>query len=500
MWTFDLRKAAAEAAEQLSKTAQIPAELRYFDKFENVQRKLNTMVDPYTWTLIYNGQQHKLNFWAFPTSVRSLACHSIAWSLSRYAPATVSMGHYSLFLSVAAVGPQAMLAPFSLEPMELRDYWHNFLLPAMIEGDFSAKGLKAYLFFLCSKRLGCLSPEQKPFISSFSYPKADLYASVRSGKPFLTDFEQLAIVNYFDDLSLECQRADLPWDTLRPACILLCSYQFAARPIQIAKIETHDVVVRESSENHPIVHIRFKWEKQRDHRTIAYAVRRVKREWAILFARYSESLDVSRSKHYFGLTPTKVGREIRDLCATILGRQRNANDLRHTAAQRMVDSGASHEELAEYLMHSHTRTGNVYFSSSPAQAEHLNRALMASSIYTEIAKVHRTKFLDTNKLVAMRESNQIADVVHGVPIAGIGACQLGQVLCGKHPVLSCYGCNKFLPVNDIDIHEEVCATLRPVVRAFYDFSKGEAGSAAYNQLRHTIASAEQIINEIKDNA
>ena len=154
----------------------------------------------------------------------------------------------------------------------------------------------------------------------------------------------------------------------------------------------------------------------------------------------------------------------------------------------MADAGASKEELAEMLGHSSLLTGLIYYDQSPTQAARLNTALALSPVYSAIVEVARTKTIDKAALLKLPGDQQVAGCPHAIPIAGIGACTAGQSLCAKNPVLSCYGCRKFLPVSDAAIHQQVLDGLRPIVRRFFESSRGESGAAApaYGQLARTL--------------
>lgn len=97
----------------------------------------------------------------------------------------------------------------------------------------------------------------------------------------------------------------------------------------------------------------------------------------------------------------------------------------------------------------------------------------------------------------MPPDQQIGAVPHGIPIAGIGGCGIGQSLCVKNPVLSCYTCRKFMPLKDSRIHEEVVESLRPVVMDFANASRGNNESPAYTQLRRMLTAATQVAADIK---
>ncbi len=117
-------------------------------------------------------------------------------------------------------------------------------------------------------------------------------------------------------------------------------------------------------EDLPAVHLTFTMIKQRSPTRIFHMVRKVKREWSPLFV---ELLSIARSKglegtdRIFGANPRELGATLMRTTARILGHVRTATELRHTAAQRLVDAGATEEELAAFMGHSHLDTGLVYF-------------------------------------------------------------------------------------------------------------------------------------------
>jgi hypothetical protein len=175
-----------------------------------------------------------------------------------------------------------------------------------------------------------------------------------------------------------------------------------------------------------------------------------------------------------------------------------ATDLRHTAAQRLVDAGASHEELAEFLGHAQTNTGLVYYATSASHAERVNKALGASDVYRRIAQIAHDRFISYEELTALKSEQQIAAVPHGIPIAGIGGCQSGQPGCPYNPVTSCYGCRKFMPVNNKSLHEKVLNDMRETVLFFENSSRADIKSPTYMQLQQTISEIQAVIKELSE--
>jgi hypothetical protein len=131
------------------------------------------------------------------------------------------------------------------------------------------------------------------------------------------------------------------------------------------------------------------------------------------------------------------------------------------------------------------------------QAELVNKALGISDVYQRVVKIAKEKFISPEELGRLKADQQIAGAPHGIPIAGIGACKTGQPTCPYNPVSSCYGCNKFMPVTDIPLHETVLKDFRNVVLFFKDTSRGDSRSPAFGQLKRTISGVKKILAELK---
>ncbi|WP_245513266.1 tyrosine-type recombinase/integrase [Rhizobium sp. BK376] len=233
--------------------------------------------------------------------------------------------------------------------------------------------------------------------------------------------------------------------------------------------------------------------------------KRIKREWAPLFVELVKRREMGviqpekgvPPRLLFGLTPSGVSQAILKLTSEVTGEGWSPTDLRHTAAQRLADGGISHVGLTEFMGHSSDRIANVYFDASPSQAKHINDALAISPIYKNVAKIATTRTIDKEMLLGLPAEKQIGGVPHGIPIAGIGGCNLGQNLCMKNPVLACYTCSQFMPLNDPEIHQEVVDSLRPVVTEFAAASRNNQQSPAYAQLKSTLDAARRVAEELK---
>ena len=455
---------SVETLTQVQALPQLPSIIRYLDDFADEWRVVRN-IEADEWEINANGIKDSLNFSSLPHPYRLLAKHWAAWTMARLSISTVRTYLHSLKPLFDQENSNPLYELLSRNPMELRDYWQGTLRIGY--SHFTLSAAKSLLAFLCEMSLGHLVPEYADFVRSFELPPQDKYTAVRTGDVFLGANEETEIVGFLDETNalVRTSPARVDEQTLRSACILCISYQYAMRPLQIAKVRLSDVRIYPGlGKDGPSIHITFLRSKQRSSDKRLPMLRKIKNEWAFTFAElYQRRLTnphcqidaLALPDSLFGLTPQSVGSLIIKITESITGVPHSANHLRHSAAQRLVDAGASQAELAEFMGHSYADTGLVYFDASPAQADRINKAMALSPIYTNVADIALTRTIDRDKLLSLSPDYQIGAVPHGIPIAGIGACNLGQSLCSKNPVLSCYSCHRFMAVTDTAIHHEV---------------------------------------------
>lgn len=507
--TLALPKVPGEAIDrELAKLPALPPQITYLDDFAGERRVIDGPDVEDVWTLRIHGAQARLDFRVFPRRDRQLLKHWAFWLLSQASPNTLRSHFWRNRRLSRSLGNTVFTSCLGLEPMALRSTWHTEILRRASWA--TLVGLKSFLQFACEMSLGKLTPEHRDFISGFRVGQGDKYANVRSGRVFLTMNEESALVDYFDELNARVRAGHaVSPGVLRDGCILVLAYQYGFRREQIAKVRDRDVKLFDlAGEDGPAVHLTAETIKQRWSAQQYAMVRAIKREWGAMYVaflehrrRYPRAYAMGVNivpDSLFGLSPAQVADVVASVTEAVSGVRRSTNELRHTAAQRLVDAGATREELAEFMGHTSLDTGLVYFEASPTQAALVNKALAVSPIYSAIVEVARTRRIDKAALLKTEPDHQIGGSPHGIPIAGIGACELGQSLCVKNPVLSCYGCRRFLPVTDVMVHREVLEGLRPVVRQFYDLSRGETQSPAYAQLARTLAAVQEVIKAIGD--
>ncbi|MFC0808313.1 tyrosine-type recombinase/integrase [Ensifer sp. P24N7] len=478
----------------------LPPVIRYFDDFDNEMRSLRLVTNTDHITLKLDGGNHLIDL-DFINPAQQILKHVLVDWFSRVDPHTIAAYARHLRSYGLGQGLASLLYMTAASSFDARAHWNAVILPSSTSEQ--SWGIRAYLHSLCRLNIGHWSPPAASIIRGLKSPKVDKYRVVRAGECFLPLDQQAMIVNHIDSMcgKLAVDRTSLDNEELRDACMLVMSFQYAFRPGQIARIELADVRLFSTG----AVHVAVSIIKQRDNSKRIRIARKVKREWGPLFNELVRRREAGvlqpeegvPPRLLFGLTPQGVSRAIMELTEELTGDAWSPTDLRHTAAQRLADGGISHAGLTEFMGQTSDRIANVYFDKSPAQAQRINEALAISPIYSNLAKIAKTKTIDKAMLLGLPSDQQIGAVPHGVPIAGIGGCGLGQSLCAKNPVLACYTCSRFMPLGEPEIHEEVLESLRPVVVEFASASRNNKQSPAYGQLKGTLDAVRRVVEELR---
>lgn len=491
-----------------AKIPSLPKTLRYEDDYTGIVRSIDTASD--IWQLHVDGSNRNVNWSSLPPAAKLVMQFWFVWGANVYDATRLLT--FATFISKNSARIAGFLENLLRDPASANEFWHSTLITAgWHEGELVAA--KTILRCFCLNFVGPWTPNYLDSVRQWPL-------GVRAGNPSFSDTlenvlshpEEAGFLDYVDEIASNAALLeDIENAALRSVCILICCYQFGARPIQIASLDTADVRIRTSRQaKHPVVHIRFAQAKQRRGQIRQSMLRKVKDEWAGLFAHYTDRrhqspalfvTELDRPNSYFGLRPGAITQLVIETSQAILGRSASANVYRHTAAQRLVDSGASEIELAEFLGHSDISSGLTYFDGAPSQAARINAALGLSPIYSKVSGV-LSGAISLADLNFLPDEKKVAAAPHGILIAGIGGCNIGQPSCSKNPALSCYTCSKFMPLRDAKVHKVVRDELRPVISEFHNASRDSALSPTFMQLRLTMEAIEEVIAglEATDNA
>jgi integrase len=483
----------------LRSLAPVPSLICYYDDFDDNTKEIHNLNSVNIVDITLDGKRNIIRFDVFGLVAPVIKLVFADW-LARVNPRSVVAQMSALKSYVSRFGLEDLIYLVSNNIYETRGYWNDYVSASA--SAHQCRALHAMFHSLCRLSIGYWNPVNTRIISTMRLPKVDKFRVVRTGECFLPLDDQALIVNYIDEVCARTMSAPVSVRDieLRDACVLVCSYQYGLRPGQISRITIPDVRVHETG----AVHIAFIATKQRRKAKRVREVRRIKREWAPMFIELLQRRERDGWPHnpntqptlLFRMTPGEIGLVVSEVTETETEEAWTATELRHTSAQRQVDAGTSHVELSRFLFHTNIQSANVYFDTSPAQAQRINEALAISPIYANIAKIARTRTIDMEMLRRLPPDNQIGGVPHGIPIAGIGGCKLGQSLCVKNPVLSCYTCGRFMPVKDAAVHEQVLQQLRPVVHEFAAASRNNDASPSYVQLRLTLDSVRRVAEDV----
>lgn len=472
----------------------LPKTVFYEDDYHEVVRSVVVDASGDEFSISNYGNSAVVNLCKFSQPLRKLVHHFLLYEIQDSAPETVLNYFYGL-----SRFPNDLLSKFSvMNPMNLYSEWGKSTVGYSLEVLLS---VKSFLRYLCDLELGNWSLRFRRMVSALNVPNRDAYAVVRSGDCFLGVGEEAALIRWIDKQVAAVEV--LSTKELQIASLVICSYQFGMRPKQLGTLRKRDCEIRVNSEDgHASVYLTFRLIKQKDVQASRFPMqRKIKREWApVLVATFEKLASEPSSAFFLGFQSRFALSEalIAQLDAILPGCGRGAYDLRHSMAQRMVDSGANKEELAAALGHMNLQTGQVYFQTSANQAELVNKALGASEVYQQVAKISADRFISEKELAKLKGEQQIAGVPHGIPIVGIGGCESGQPACPYNPVTACYGCPKFMPLRDLGLHQQVLTEFRGIVNDFRFSSEGDEQSPTYLQLRQTIAEVQGVIQQLEE--
>ena len=477
----------------------IPRAVKYWDDFEEKDRILRFDGPSKEIVLHDDGRAFKYDLAPLSEFQRGIIVLITAHILEAGDPSSAQAWLSHIFGTMGRATPKIVSFLAIQTPHEIQRTWSTIFLPEFTNAA-EANCLRKLLHCFCRESVGDWSPSYHSMVSNLPSPRQDPFAAVRSGECFIPVADQKKIYRFIDGTAKSLSTNDsVDINRLIDATAIILADQHAFRCGTIARIKVADVRVHKGG----VVHITAAVIKKQRNSQRIHITRKVKQDWAqivrsLVELRGKEDTSKHTNRKLLGLTPDEVTKCIGNRTESLTGTRWTATDFRHTSAQRQVDMGASADELADFMQHNNVLVGNVYFDQSPNQAKLVNDALAISPVYSVLPEIHRNRTIDKQALMGIPEERQIGGMPHGSPIAGIGACDSPQSICQKNPVLSCYGCRKFLAVSDVKIHQHVVDTLRMVVISFFKAGLGDERSSAYLQLKRTISIAQAFVDHFKE--
>lgn len=486
----------------------LPAIVRYFDEYEEKVRSIQS--GDTEWRVEANGRNDGLRFAGLDDGVSQVLKHFAIHRLHKNAISGST-------LTATCISTIEFLLPLLIhactDASTAITYLRTEFFSAASRVDNSKYFVagKALLYFFCDAKLANWEASHANILRSISSPiVTSKHRSVRDGSSIMNFAEERAIVAYFDDLNatiLQTEATSIHSIEIRDACILFWSYAHGIRPIQIANRNVSHVRIRTPHDGNPIVHLTFRYAKQRGNAKLVEQTRKMKRDWTPMMAEWlrRRALDdptvaIDRPNSLFGAAPYEVTQIVAQVTERITGVRRVPYDLRHSAAQRKADAGCSRFELAEFLMHHDIDTADAYIEMSPTQAEKINQALGMSPLFQAIDKSLKSRSVSVEELNNLPQDQQIGAAPHGHLIAGIGGCSVGQSFCTKTPALACYDCSKFMYLRDPEVHRSARDSVQKIVREFVEAGRTDRVSPAFMQLRNVLETIDAIVEELDPDA
>jgi len=474
-------------AKTIDQLGPLPDSLEYRDDFSGDVIKIEDFPLLLTTPLKSGGTRRTTKFSMHRPYVAIILKHVFADMLARNKPATVSRIFRSLQVRPADT-ESLIVAAATLEIAQFKTFWTTHIAGQKITDIVLA--LKQVLFAFSRLGVGHWSLDAIPYLKRIPVLTGDKYGVVRTGSCFLAPKDQAEIRQYLKVFSEDLKSDPTQFSDydVENAALLGLSFQHGLRPLQSVSTQTQYIIHRDNG----VVHCRVKVIKQAEGKT-DWRVKRISGEYAPILSELHSRRRRTGNKRLFLCTPNSAAGRIQKLSAEITDTRWSAMDYRHTAAQRLADSGASIAAVADLLTQTTTRTAQIYFASSPSQAERINAALAISPIYQLVAKAFSGAPISAEELQRLPPDQQIGGVSHDVFITGIGACTQSQGTCTKIPAVSCYTCRSFMPLDEEGAHMQVREDLREVVSRFLRSSQDETVSPAYTQLQDTLEAIEKII-------
>lgn len=466
---------------------EFPSAVRYYDDFD---RQYRTLTRPSTdrWDVFLNGKIVELNFEIFDSSYREIIKLSFCDSLNGIATTSV-VGFFNVLKNLNEVLiNDIFVCAISNSPPEFGRVWSQSFLCKLTRHEGVA--VRHILHWLARWEIAHWRRADGDLIRQLPGHEIEKYKTVRDGEAGIDPRVASKVADYLDRLAGDTHLDRYPDRDVLSACVLALCMQHGLRRRQIALLRSEDLICVEGNS----LHIRITHIKQRNENVGRTERRRIHEAWVPLFREWQKR---SNSAALFGL-PGQITNMVRESTLAITGKALSAQAFRHQGAQRLVDGGFSRETVSAYLGHSDVTAANYYFEGAPAQNDLVNAALGKSDVYRAVAAARRGDMITVRELFEMPSDNQIAAIPHGVPITGIGACQSGQSLCTRNPVIACYTCHKFLPLRDPSVHQDVKSKLEAVVNSFSQPSSLQPVSPAMMQLRVTMHAIQNVIDMAAD--
>jgi hypothetical protein len=464
---------------------KVEQEIDVRDKYSGESRRLS--INDGQWKIKHRGYNQNIIFAAGDEGLiqRTLAVITQrangTQSLVRFCRTTIQ--NWDLYKQILIDGP-----------MKLHEFWES-----NIKTIDQANAGKSILLLVAKLQLGNWDNTHVPIIKALDTKAAVSLnrqrANILTREHLLPTAASAEITRVLD----EC--ASLPKLSereLQGLAALALMYQHGLRPIQIVLMSVEDTTVFLDDTGLESFVINVYPVKRGDSAICPPSPRAVLATWVPLFLKLHSSASQSGRTRLFSFSTTDaLATAIRQVCKARGFRiDVKAGQLRHSGAQALADAGHDRESIKGFLTQKTKNSSRNYHGASRRGAETINKALGTSKLYTNLIDGSKIKWISVEELQSAPEDEQVGGIIGDRLIAGTGRCKRKQSRCTYDPVVACYGCHKFIPVKDIDIHIEAISGMRANVLEFLNDPAAINGNAV-NQLQHSIARAQGHIDYLR---
>lgn len=269
------------AASILASTlGPLPPTIRYFDEYEEKVKSVDS--ENNTWKINSNGRSVNLKFAAYHPDIALILKHFTANRLHKNA---VTASEYMRIFTATKEWQIPLMIEACQDPRRaiehLRTEFHSNSGIIPVSRYFGAG--KALLYFFCEAELAGWNDSYANILQSIASPViVSKHRTVRDGSAIISFAEEHKIIGYLDDINAEILHGsaeEIPTFDLRDACILFWNYAHGMRPIQIANRNINHIRLRKQADGNSVVHLTFRYAKQRSGNKVMEQTRKMKRDW-----------------------------------------------------------------------------------------------------------------------------------------------------------------------------------------------------------------------------
>lgn len=460
-----------------------PRIFRLYDKY--VDKEVILEAGAERWVLSVGGRKFEHQFAAAPA--RELQQKLVMLTQAERSPATVQkfiaplLLNWALYLRLLEEGPS-----------QVQETWDK----AVTDHD-SANAGKTILKFAVKLSLGPWHERHQELVKGLDTRAnasiKEQHGKIRRRESLVSIAKQTELVKVLDCRAMEPNLSERQAEGLTA---LAFAFQHGMRSVQQLSLALEHVHMYVEASGDQVCLVSFHQAKQRNEKTVeGEMLRQVMPQWARPVALlYDYAKDAGRTRLFSASSSHELWAKARRVCAELgVDLDFNANKLRHSSAQALADAGHSRKSIQWFLGHSGPDAANSYVKASRLQGNFINAALGASKLYDGMVSLAFGEYVTVEELSRVDEAEQIGGIIGDRLIAGIGRCRTKQSACSFDPVISCYGCHKYIPALNPPAHMEAIAGMREQVIVFK--KQGDQASPSYLQMMKALAGAQRALDD-----